>query len=71
MFVSNLVHHGWLEVYEDAPRHVLPTGGLGEESVETVVRLPDAGVRRHLSVRLDPVLQAVAGQAAKSEATNN
>ena len=38
---------------------MFPRRCLREEGVEGVVRDPDRVVRRHLTVRMDPVLQAV------------
>jgi hypothetical protein len=54
----DLINDGWLEVDEDGPGHVLAGSGLGEEGVEGVVSCPDCLVGRHLTVRLDAMLQA-------------
>ena len=55
----DLIHHSGLQVHQDGPGDVLPGAGLGEESVEAVVRLSDTGISRHHPVRVYPVLQAV------------
>ena len=55
----HLVNDGGLEVHEDCPGHVLASPRLGEEGVEAVVAPSDGLVGRHLSVRLNPMLQAV------------
>ena len=55
----HLIYDGWFQIYEDRPRDVLPTGRLGEENVEAVVRYADRIVVRDGAVRVDPVLQAV------------
>ena len=54
-----LTDHGGLEVDEDGPGHVLAVGRLRVEGVEGVALAADGGVRRHLAVGLDAVLQAV------------
>ena len=47
------------EIHKHRPGHVLARPRLAEERVERVVRRPDGFVGGHLSVGLDPVLQAV------------
>ena len=47
-----------LQIDEDGSRHVLASSGLREESVEGVVAAADRLVGGHLTVGLDPVLQA-------------
>ena len=42
----------------DRARHVLAGARLAEERVERIVATADRLVRRHLTVRLDPVLEA-------------
>ena len=59
IIIPHLVHHGGLQVHKDTPGDVLPSGRLGEESVERVVSNPHRVVVRHGAVRVDPVLQAV------------
>jgi len=56
---ANLVNDGRLEVNEDSTRDVLASTGLGEEGVESVVTAADGLVRRHLTIWLDAVLEAV------------
>jgi len=55
----HLIDNRWLEVDKDGPGDVLACAGLAEEGVEGVVSTSDGLVRRHLAIRLDPVLQAV------------
>ncbi len=47
------------EVDKDGPRDMLSTLGLGEEGVERVVRDPLRFVARHLTIRVNPVLETV------------
>ena len=56
---THLVDDTGLQVHEDRPGDVFAGPGLGEESVEAVVRHTQRGVGRHQTVRVDPVLQAV------------
>ena len=56
---TDLVHHRRLQVNEHRARNVLPGAGLAEERVEGVVSSADGLVGRHLSVRLNSVLEAV------------
>ena len=56
---SDFVNDGGLEVDHDTSGHVLSGSGLGEESVEGVIATSDGLVRRHLSVRLNTVFEAV------------
>merc|ERR1719236_65291 len=55
---TDLVDHRRLQVHEDASRNVLAGAGLGEERVERIVAAADGLVRRHLTVRLNTVLEA-------------
>jgi hypothetical protein len=55
---SDLIDDSWLEIKEDGARDVLASTSLGEECVESVVAATDSLIRRHLSVRLDSVLEA-------------
>ena len=55
---ANLVDHRRLKVHEDRARHVLARARLAEERVEGVVATANRLVRRHLTVRLDAVLEA-------------
>ena len=55
---ADLIDDRRLQINEDAARNVLAGARLGEEGVERVVATTDRLVRRHLAVRLDPVLQA-------------
>merc|ERR1719331_1631741 len=55
---AHLVDHGRLEVHEHGAGDVLARPRLREEGVEGVVAAADGLVTRHLSVRLDPMLQA-------------
>ena len=55
---ADLIDHRRLQVDEDAARNVLASARLGEEGVERVITATDRLVARHLTVRLDTVLQA-------------
>ena len=54
----DLINDGRLKVDKDGPGHVLAGPGLREEGVEGVVSGTDCLVGRHLTVRLDAMLQA-------------
>ncbi|GIL99776.1 hypothetical protein Vretimale_4897 [Volvox reticuliferus] len=56
---ADLVHDGRLQVQEDAAWHVLASTSLREEGVEGVVASANCLVRRHLTVRLNTMLQAI------------
>ena len=55
---SDLIDDGWLEIEEDSAGNVLASTSLGEEGVESVVTTTDSLIGRHLTVRLDTVLEA-------------
>ena len=55
----HFIDNSGLQIQEDAPRDVLAGSSLAEEGVEGVVSSSDGLVRRHLSIRLDTMLQAV------------
>ena len=54
-----LTNYGGLQVHENGPRDMLPRPSLTEERVEGIIPSPYRLVGRHLSVRLDSVLQTV------------
>ena len=54
MFITD---HSWLQVDKHGPGNVFAGTGLREEGGEGVV--PERLVRRHVSVRLDAMFQAV------------
>ena len=56
---SDLIDDGGLEIQKDSPGDVFSSSSLTEEGVEGVVSTSDGLVRRHLTVWLDTVLQAV------------
>ncbi len=56
---ADLVDDSWLQVQEDAARHMLAGAGLRKEGVEGIVATADGLVRRHLAIGLNTVLQAV------------
>jgi len=56
---ANLVNDGRLKVQEDGTRDVFAGTSFGEKGVEGVVTTTDGLVRRHLTIRLDTVLEAV------------
>jgi len=55
---SDLIDDGGLEIEEDSAGDVLASTSLGEEGVESVVTTTDSLIGRHLTVRLDTVLEA-------------
>ena len=55
---SDLIDDGWLEIEEDSAGNVLASTSLGEEGVESIVTTTDSLIGRHLTVRLDTVLEA-------------
>jgi len=55
---TDLIDDGRLEIEEDSAGDVLASTSLGEEGVESVVATTDGLVGRHLTVRLDTVLEA-------------
>jgi len=56
---ADLIDNGWLEIDEDSAWDVLSGTSLREKGVESIVTATDSLVRRHLTIRLDTVLQAV------------
>jgi len=56
---SDLIDDGWLQINKHSPGDVLSSSSLAEEGIEGVVSTSDGLVRRHLTVGLDTVLQAV------------
>jgi len=55
---SDLIDNGGLEIEEDASGDVLTGTSLGEEGVESIITSTDGFVGRHLTIRLDTVLEA-------------
>ena len=55
----HFINNSGLQIQEDAPRDVLAGSSLAEEGVEGVVSSTDGLIRRHLSIRLNTMLQAV------------
>jgi len=56
---SDLIDNGGLKIEEDGSGNVLTGTSLGEEGVESVVTTSDGLIGRHLTVRLDSVLEAI------------
>ena len=56
---SILTDYSGLEVHKDSTWHVFAGSSLTEERVERVVSSSDCLVARHLTIRLDAVLQTV------------
>jgi len=56
---TDLIDNGGLKIEEDGTGYVLSSSGLREEGVESVITTSDGLVRRHLTIRLDSMLQAV------------
>mmetsp|Transcript_58655 Transcript_58655/g.80532 ORF Transcript_58655/g.80532 Transcript_58655/m.80532 type:complete len:261 (-) Transcript_58655:65-847(-) len=55
---SNFIDNGRLEIEEDSAGNVLTSTSLGEEGVESVVTTTDGLIGRHLTIRLNTVLEA-------------
>ena len=55
---TDLINNCGLKIEEDSTRYVLSSSSLREEGVERVITTSDGLVRRHLTIRLDTVLQA-------------
>ena len=55
----HFVNNSGLQIQEDTSRNVLSGSSLAEESVKGVVSSTDGLVGRHLSIRLNPMLQTV------------
>ena len=56
---TDLINNGGLKIKEDGTGYVLSSSGLREEGVESIITISDGLVRRHLTIRLDAMLQAV------------
>jgi len=56
---STLTDYSGLKVHEDSTWHVFARSGLAEERVERVVSSSYCLVARHLTIRLDAMLQTV------------
>jgi len=56
---ADLIAHSRLKIDKDTTRNVLTSTGLREESVEGVITTTDGLVGRHLTIRLNAVLEAV------------
>jgi hypothetical protein len=56
---ADFVTHTRLQVHQDGTRNVLASTSLREEGVEGVITTTNSLVGRHLTIRLDTVLQAV------------
>ena len=55
----HFVNNSWLQVKKHSPRNVFPGSSLAEEGVKRIITTSYGLVRRHLTIRLDTVLQAV------------
>jgi hypothetical protein len=55
---ANFINHCWFQINEDATRHVLARTSLREERVECIITTSNGLVARHLTIRLNAVLQA-------------
>jgi len=55
----NFVNNGWFQVNKDSPGNVFAGTGFAEKGVERVITSTDGFVRRHLTVWLDSMFQAV------------
>jgi len=55
---TDFIDNGGLEIEEDSAGDVLASTSLGEEGVESIIATTDGLIGRHLTVRLDTVLEA-------------
>ena len=55
----HFINNSRLQVQEHSSRNVFSGSSLAEESVEGVITTSDGLVRRHLTIRLDTMLQTV------------
>jgi hypothetical protein len=55
---SDLIDNGGLEIEEDSAGNVLASTSLGEEGVESIITTTDSLIGRHLTIRLNTVLEA-------------
>jgi len=55
---SNLIDNGGFKIKEDSSWDVLAGTGLREEGVEGIITTTDSFIGRHLTIRLDTVLEA-------------
>jgi hypothetical protein len=55
---SDLIDNGGLEIEEDGSGDVLASTSLGEEGVESIITTTDSLIGRHLTIRLNTVLEA-------------
>jgi hypothetical protein len=56
---TDLIDNSGLKIEEDGTGYMLSSSSLREEGVERVITTSDGLVRRHLTIRLDTVLQTV------------
>jgi len=61
------VNDGWFEVYEDSPGNVLSSPGFREECCEGIIS--ESLVGRHMTVRLDAMLQTIKFPAGVTDLT--
>jgi len=54
---TNFIDNGGFEVDHDAPRHMFASSCFGKKRVEGIVSASDSLVRRHLTIRLNAMLQ--------------
>ena len=59
MRCTELTNDSWLQVYKNSPGDVLSSTSLTEEGVEGIISSSQRFITRHLSIRLDPMLQTV------------
>ena len=62
---ANLIHDSWFKINEDSSWYMLACSSLRKEGVEGIISTSNGLVRRHLTIRLDSVLQAK-GKKSKS-----
>ena len=65
----HFINNSGLQVEEDSTGNVLASSSLAEEGVESVITHPYSFIRRHLTIRLDTVLQTVQFPAGITDLT--
>mmetsp|Transcript_25003 Transcript_25003/g.43172 ORF Transcript_25003/g.43172 Transcript_25003/m.43172 type:complete len:112 (-) Transcript_25003:53-388(-) len=56
---SDLIYNSGLQIYKDTTGNVFSRPGFTEKGVESIISSANCLVRRHLSIRLDAMLETV------------
>ena len=59
---ANLIHDSWFKINEDSSWYMLACSSLRKEGVEGIISTSNGLIRRHLTIRLDSMLQAKGGK---------